>query len=507
MPQIRSASRFYLTGPTKFESTYGKCNLPLLTDQMVKKIPEQFMTLNNLAAVTSYIDDNFDHSVDRLIEWLKIPSVSTDSQFDAEVLRAANWMDDQLSNLGFNVKMIKTAGHPVLYAERKSKTVDAPTALYYGHYDVQPGDPFELWETAPFEPVIKESKYGKKIVARGAQDDKGQVMTFIEAFRAWIEVAGDLPCNVKIMLEGEEETGSPSLAGFLDANKDLLKADFCVVCDTGMWDIDTPAITYSLRGLVDATISITGPNRDLHSGMYGGAVVNPLHALSSIVAQLHDQNGKVQIANFYDGAPEISEQEHAELATLNHDDEGFFGEIGLSGAAGEKEFSTLEKLWARPTCDVNGMWGGYIGEGHKTVIASQASLKLSCRLVGDQDPHAILKNLEAFFNERLPKDFTMTLKNHGTGVAAKLPVDSPYLQAAKAGLDQVFDNPTKLIGMGGSIPAVGQIKETLDLESIMVGFGLSDDNIHSPNEKYELTCLQRGIRSHAAILAKLAEVK
>lgn len=465
------------------------------------------MTLNNLDAVTGYINDNFDASVDRLIDWLKIPSVSTDSKFDAEVLRAANWMGDQLANLGFQIKLIETAGHPVLYAERASNDADAPTALYYGHYDVQPGDPFELWETAPFEPVIKDSKYGKKLVARGAQDDKGQVMTFIEAFRAWIEVAGDLPCNVKIMLEGEEETGSPSLAGFLEANKDLLKADLCVVCDTAMWDIDTPAITYSLRGLVDAEIIITGPTRDLHSGMYGGAVVNPLHALSSIVSDLHDENGKIQIKDFYDGVPTLTQEEREELAALNHDDDGFFGEIGLSGPAGEPEFTALEKLWARPTCDVNGMWGGYIGEGHKTVIASEASLKLSCRLVGNQDPIAILKNIEAFFQERLPKDFTMKFSNHGTGVAVKLPVDSPYLKAAKAGLDHEFDNPTKLIGMGGSIPAVGQIKETLGLDSVMVGFGLSDDNIHSPNEKYELTCLQRGIRSHAAILAKLAEVK
>jgi len=465
------------------------------------------MTLTHLDAVTKHIDATFDQSVDRLIDWLKIPSVSTDPQFDAEVLRAANWMGDQLLALGFEIKLIETPGHPVLFAERKSKNADAPTALYYGHYDVQPGDPFELWETSPFEPVIKDSKYGKKLVARGAQDDKGQVMTFIEAFRAWIEVAGDLPCNVKIMLEGEEETGSPSLAGFLAANKDILGADVCVVCDTGMWDIDTPAITYSLRGLLNAEITITGPTRDLHSGMYGGTVVNPLHALSSIVAQLHDKSGKIQIKDFYVGVPEISEQEHAELTALDHDDDGFFGEIGLSGAAGEKEFTTLEKLWARPTCDVNGMWGGYIGEGHKTVIASKASLKLSCRLVGDQDPHAILKNLEAFFKERLPKDFTMTLKNHGAGVAAKLPVDSPYLVAAQAGLDHVFNNPTKLIGMGGSIPAVGQIKQTLGLDAVMVGFGLSDDNIHSPNEKYELTCLQRGIRSHAAILAKFAELK
>jgi len=465
------------------------------------------MTLNNIDAVSGYIDDNFDLSIDRLVDWLKIPSVSTDSKFDAEVLRAANWMGDQLSALGFEIKLIDTAGHPVLFAERKSKNADAPTALYYGHYDVQPGDPFELWDTAPFEPVIADSKYGKKIVARGAQDDKGQVMTFIEAFRAWIEVAGDLPCSVKIMLEGEEETGSPSLAGFLEANKDILQADVCVVCDTGMWDIDTPAITYSLRGLLDAQITITGPTRDLHSGMYGGAVVNPLHALSSIVAQLHDENGVIQIPDFYDGVPTISTEERAELAALEHDDEAFFGKIGLSGPAGEPEFTALEKIWARPTCDVNGMWGGYTGEGHKTVIASEASLKLSCRLVGDQDPHAILKNLEIFVKARLPKDFTMTLANFGTGVAVKLPVDSAYLKAAKTGLDQVFDNPTKLIGMGGSIPAVGQIKEALGLDSVMVGFGLSDDNIHSPNEKYELTCLHRGIKSHAAILHQMAGVK
>jgi len=245
-----------------------------------------------------------------------------------------------------------------------------PTVLYYGHYDVQPGDPFELWDTAPFEPVIMDSKYGKKIVARGAEDDKGQVMTFIEAFRAWLATEGELPCNVKIMLEGEEETGSPSLAAFLEENKDKLAADICVVCDTGMWDIDTPAITYSLRGLIDATITIKGPNRDLHSGMYGGVVVNPLNALSKIVAELHDENGRVQIKDFYEGVPKLSDDERADLAALNHDDDTYFGEIGLSGPAGEPEYTSVEKMWARPTCDLNGIWGGYTGEGHKTVIAA-----------------------------------------------------------------------------------------------------------------------------------------
>lgn len=464
------------------------------------------MSTDTLSTVTQHADAQFDRSVERLVDWLKIPSVSTDSAYDADVVAAANWMKDQLLELGFEARLIETDGHPVMYAERKSKDANAKTVLYYGHYDVQPGDPLELWETSPFEPVIKDSKYGKKLVARGAQDDKGQVMTFIEAFRAWIETTGDLPCHVKIMLEGEEETGSPSLAGFLDKNKDLLSANVCVVCDTGMWDIDTPAVTYSLRGLVDAEVVITGPTRDLHSGMYGGAVVNPLHALSKMVAELHDENGRVQIKDFYKGVPELSAEERADLAALEHDDDGFFGEIGLSGPAGEPEFTALEKIWARPTLDLNGLWGGYTGAGHKTVIASKASLKLSCRLVGEQDPHAILKNIEAFFRERLPKDFTMKFTNHGVGYPVRLPVESPYLQAAKAGLDTVYNNPAKLIGMGGSVPAVGQIKETLGLDSVMVGFGLSDDNIHSPNEKYELTCLQRGIKAQAAILAKLAEV-
>ena len=464
------------------------------------------MPSQKLEAISKHIDENFQQSVDRLIDWLKIPSVSTDSAFDADVLGAANWMGDQLKDMGFGTELIETDGHPVLFAELKSNNPNAPTVLYYGHYDVQPGDPFELWDTAPFEPVITDSKYGKKIVARGAEDDKGQVMTFIEAFRAWLATEGELPCNVKIMLEGEEETGSPSLADFLEKNKDKLAADICIVCDTGMWDIDTPAITSSIRGLVDATITIKGPNRDLHSGMYGGVVVNPLNALSKIVAELHDENGRVQIKDFYDGVPELSDAERADLALLNHDDDAYFGEIGLSGPAGEPEFTSVEKMWARPTCDLNGIWGGYTGEGHKTVIASEANLKLSCRLVGDQDPKAILENLEAFFQERLPKDFTMTLTNHGMGVAVRLPVDSVYIQAARAGLDEIYENPTKLIGTGGSIPAVGLIREHLGMESVMVGFGLDDDNVHSPNEKYELTCLQRGIHSHAAILEKLAEI-
>lgn len=460
----------------------------------------------NLDNVTSHIEQHFDNSVNRLIEWLKIPSVSTDPAYNDDVRKAADWMMNELDGMGFQIKLIETDGHPVVFAERKASNKDAKTILYYGHYDVQPGDPFELWDTAPFEPAIVDSVHGKKLVARGAEDDKGQVMTFIEAFRAFIATHDDLPCNIKIMLEGEEETGSPSLDKFLKQNKDILAADVCVVCDTAMWDINTPAITYSLRGLIDAEISIKGPSRDLHSGMYGGAVINPLHALSNIVAQLHDEHGKIQIPHFYEGAPELEEAERAALSALNFDDAEFLGEIGLKNTAGEDGYSTIERIYARPSCDVNGMWGGYIGEGHKTVIASEAHVKLSCRLVGDQDPAKILPNIEKFFADRLPADFTMTFKNHGAAYALKLPIDSPYLKAAQKGLEVEYQREAKMIGMGGSIPAVGAIKNMLGLESVMVGFGLSDDNIHSPNEKYELTCLRRGIRSHAAILLELAKV-
>ncbi|MCF4098887.1 dipeptidase [Maritalea mediterranea] len=460
----------------------------------------------NLDTVTSHIEQDFDNSVNRLIEWLKIPSVSTDPAYNDDVRKAADWMINELKGMGFDIKLIETEGHPVVFAERKSSNKDAKTLLYYGHYDVQPGDPFELWDTAPFEPAIVDSPHGKKIVARGAEDDKGQVMTFIEAFRAYVATHDALPCHIKIMLEGEEETGSPSLEKFLNDNKDILGADICVVCDTAMWDIDTPAITYSLRGLVDAQVSIKGPSRDLHSGLYGGAVINPLHALANIVSQLHDDEGKVQIPHFYDKVPPLTDAERANLAALNFDENAFLGEIDLSQPAGEAGYSTIERTYARPTCDVNGMWGGYIGEGHKTVIASEAHVKLSCRLVGDQDPVDIAKNIEKFFKDRLPEDFTMKFHTFGAAYALKLPIDSPYLNAAQEGLRTEYGRDTKMIGMGGSIPAVGAIKNILGLDSVMVGFGLSDDNIHSPNEKYELTCLRRGIRSHAAILHEIAKV-
>ncbi len=288
--------------------------------------------------------------------------------------------------------------------------------------------------------------------------------------------------------------------------KAFLRRIFALCATRRCGDVDTPAITYSLRGLVDAEISIKGPSRDLHSGMYGGAVVNPLHALANIVTQLHDENGKIQIPDFYDGVPPLDDAERASLSALNFDDAAFLGEIGLKHTAGEKDYSTIEKIYARPSCDVNGMWGGYIGEGHKTVIAAEAHAKLSCRLVGDQDPDKIVKNIEKFFADRLPADFTMKFANHGAAYALKLPIDSPYLLAAQKGLEVEYNREAKMIGMGGSIPAVGAIKNILGLESVMVGFGLSDDNIHSPNEKYELTCLRRGIRSHAAIMLELAKV-
>ncbi len=458
-----------------------------------------------LDEVFDRIDTDLDDSVQRLFDLLRIPSVSTDSAFDNDTRRAATWCADQLSAIGFDATVRDTTGHPIVVAHHAGES-KSPHVLYYGHYDVQPPDPLELWKSPPFEPVLAESAHGKKIVARGAVDDKGQLMTFIEAFRAWKAVHGSLPFPVSIMLEGEEESGSPSLDAFLEANKDELQADVCVVCDTGMWDIDTPAITYMLRGLLYTEITLHGPTHDLHSGMYGGAVLNPINALTRVLAQLHDHDGRIQVPGFYDDVREIGEAEAQQWRTLGFDEEAFLGSAGLKTPTGEAGRSTLERTWSRPTCDINGIKGGYIGEGAKTVIGSHATAKVSFRLVADQDPQKILAGLKQFLDARTPPDGRWEIDNHGASPAMRVPTKSPYLTAALAGLKRAYDRDPVLIGTGGSIPLVGSVQRILGFDSLLVGFGLDDDAVHSPNEKFELRCYHGGIKSHAAIIAELAQL-
>ncbi|HRQ75411.1 MAG TPA: dipeptidase [Phycisphaerales bacterium] len=462
------------------------------------------------AAAIHQAETNFDSSVARLSALLSIPSISTDSAYDAETRRAAQWLADELAAIGFDAAVHPTKGHPMVvakYASPAGRQARVPTILYYGHYDVQPPDPLELWDSPPFEPTVVDGAHGKRIIARGAVDDKGQLMTFVEAFRAWKEANGELPVNITVMLEGEEESGSPSLDPFLKSAKDELAADVCVVCDTGMWDINTPAITYMLRGLVYIEVTLHGPSHDLHSGMYGGALVNPINALCRVLAQLHDDAGRVQVPGFYDDVLPLGEAERAQWNSLGFDEKEFLGSAGMKTPFGEKGCSTLERTWSRPTCDINGIYGGYIGKGAKTVIGSHASAKLSCRLVANQNPRKIYDGLVKFFESRTPPDCRWEIKSHGISPAIRVPTESPYLEAARKGLKETYNKDAVLIGSGGSIPVVGSIQQILGFDSLLVGFGLDDDRVHSPNEKFELRCYEMGIKSHIRMLEQFASLR
>ena len=454
--------------------------------------------------VLEHLERTFDTSVERLAEFLRIPSISTDPAHDADTARCAAHASDLLESIGFRSRVVETPGHPMVLAHHDGPGPDAPRVLYYGHYDVQPPDPVDLWDHEAFDPVVVEGDKGRRIVARGAVDDKGQVMTIVEALRAWHETAGGPPCAVTVLLEGEEESGSPSLDPFLESHREELAADVCIVSDTGMWDIDTPAITTMLRGMVYVEVTLHGPSSDLHSGMYGGAVVNPINELARLVADIHDDRGMVRFEGFYDGITEPDAKVLEQWAALGFDEKAFLGLIGLEHGHGEAGRSTLERTWCRPTCDANGIVGGYTGEGAKTVIASHARVKLSCRLVAGQDPERVRSSIERHFRENARPDCRIEIENHGCNPAIAVPTDSPWLTTASTALESVFGREAKLIGTGGSIPAVGSIQELLGIDSLLIGFGLDDDNVHAPNEKFELACLRNGIRSHAAILAAFA---
>jgi len=460
-----------------------------------------------LSPVLERIDADFDSALERLKDLLRIKSISTDPAYKEDTRAAAEWCAQRLEEIGFTATVHDTPGHPIVVAHHGGPGREGvPHLLYYGHYDVQPPDPLELWESEPFEPVVVEGENGKRLVARGANDDKGQVSTIIEALAAWVAVHGTLPVKATVLLEGEEESGSPSLEPFLEAHKGELAADVAVISDTEIWSIDTPAITYMLRGLVYVEITLHGPSHDLHSGMYGGAVLNPINALARILGELHDENGVIRIPGFYDDVRPLSPVEQKQWNSLGFDEAAFLGGAGLKASVGEAGCSVLERLWSRPTCDLNGIWGGYTGEGAKTVIASHASAKLSCRLVADQDPQKIYDGIMAFLNERTPPDCRWEVKSHGLNPAIRVPTDSVYLKATQKALKNVFDREAVLMGCGGSIPVVGSIQRILGFDSLLVGFGLDDDRIHSPNEKFELRCFEMGIKSHAAMLDAFASM-
>jgi len=455
-----------------------------------------------LDAVLQAIDTDLEASLDRLFDWLKIPSISTDPAYADHCVTAAEWLNRELQGLGFETAVRATAGHPVVLGRISGET--SRHALFYGHYDVQPVDPLNQWDVPPFEPRLITLPDGRKAIsARGACDDKGQVMTFIEACRAYKKVTGSLPVGLTVLVEGEEENGSPNLPAFVEANKAELEADVALVCDTGMWDSKTPAITTSLRGLVYQELTITCADRDLHSGLFGGAAQNPIRVLANIIADLHDDQGRVTLDGFYDGVPETPTQILEQWKHLDLDD--FLPQVGLKTPAGERDRMMIEQIQSRPTCDVNGIIGGYTGEGTKTVIASQASAKISFRLVGDQDPKAIAAAFESFVRARVPADCQFTLVHHKGSRALALPFDMPDLTAARSALHDEWGVAPVTIGSGGSIPIVGDFKRILGLDTLLVGFGLDDDRVHSPNEKYDLASFHKGTRSWARILAALAQ--
>ncbi len=456
-----------------------------------------------LDRILNDIDRDLDTSLERLFAFLRIQSISTDPAYAAECRKAAEWLKGDLSAMGFEASLRETGGHPVVLAHYAKP--GAPHVLFYGHYDVQPVDPLEEWETPPFEPRMATLPDGRKaIVARGACDDKGQVMTFVEACRAFKAIDGALPVGVTLLIEGAEEDGSKFLPEWVAANREELKADVALVCDTGMWDRDTPAITSSLRGLAYFEVTVACADRDLHSGLFGGAAANPIRVLSRIIADLHDEQGRVTVPGFYDGVHETPDAVLEQWRGLNLTPESFLGTVGLNLPAGERDRMLIEQIQSRPTCDANGIIGGYTGEGTKTVIAAKASAKISFRLVGDQDPEALDRNFRAFVKERIPADCSVEIVTHKGSRALALPHGMPALEAAKGALAEEWGRAPVTIGSGGSIPIVGDFKRTLGLDTLLVGFGLDDDRVHSPNEKYDLQSFHKGTRSWARILAALA---
>ncbi|WP_105415309.1 M20/M25/M40 family metallo-hydrolase [Neorhizobium sp. T25_27] len=463
------------------------------------KIPE-----DQIDAVLALVDAEIDESLARLFDLIRIPSISTDPGYRDQCKAAAEWLSRDLGSIGFDASVRPTTGHPMVVAHEKDAA--GPHLLFYGHYDVQPVDPLALWTSDPFEPRLEPLLNGDTaIVARGASDDKGQMMTFVEACRAWKAVTGKLPVQVSILFEGEEEAGSPSLAPFLDATAEELKADMVYVCDTDMWDRETPAVTTMLRGLYSTEVEITCADRDLHSGMFGNAARNALQVLADVVASLRTPDGGVAVEGFYDGVTELPEAIEAQWQRLPFDEKGFLADIGLAIPAGEAGRSILEQVWARPSCEINGISGGYTGEGFKTVIPAKAMAKISFRLVDGQVPEKIRDAFKAHVAARIPLDCSVTFKDFGLAPATVMPIESPFLTKTLAALSTEWECEAALAGTGGSIPIIGEFKRRLGCDALLVGFARFDNRVHSPNEKYDLSSFHKGIRSWVRILAELAD--
>lgn len=443
-----------------------------------------------MQAIDTYIKNQEDRFLSELLDLLRIPSVSADPKYKADVARCAEAVKKRMEEAGLDkVEVCPTVGHPIVYGE---KIIDPakPTVLVYGHYDVQPPDPLDLWHSGPFEPVIKDGL----IYARGSADDKGQFYMHVKAIEAMLKNGG-LPCNVKVMIEGEEEVGSDNLGTFVKANKDRLKADVVLISDTAMIANDVPSINTGLRGLSYVEVEVTGPNRDLHSGVYGGAVTNPINALCEMIASLHDADRRVTIPGFYDAVKELSTADRKALAEAPFNEKEYMKDLDIAAVRGEKGYTSEERSSIRPTLDVNGIWGGYIGEGAKTVLPAKAFAKISMRLVPDQTSEAITKLFKDHFEKIAPPGVKVVVKPHHGGEPAVTPIDSPAYQAASKAMEETFGKRPIPTRGGGSIPIVALFEKELGLKTVLFGFGLDSDNIHSPNEKYGVFNYFQGIRT------------
>ncbi|MCZ0961550.1 M20/M25/M40 family metallo-hydrolase [Paracoccus benzoatiresistens] len=454
-----------------------------------------------LDEVLARLDQGLDAALDRLVAFLRIPSISTDPAHAGDVRAAATWLRDELAEIGFDAQIRDTPGHPMVVA--RSQPGGARPLLFYGHYDVQPVDPLSLWDRPPFDPQIEETASGKVIRARGASDDKGQLMTFVEAFRAWREVHGELPSDLILLFEGEEESGSPSLRPFLRDNAEELRASLAMICDTELFGGTRPAIVTQLRGLVGEEVVIRGADRDLHSGLFGGLAANPIMILAQALAALKDADGRVTLPGFYDGVADLSSELRGDWESLGFDARGMLGRVGLSHPIGEKGRMPVEMAWNRPTAEINGITGGYTGDGFKTVLPAEARAKVSFRLTGRQDPAKVRAAFRDHVRSFLPPDCTVEFHEHGGSPASVMDTSNPAFAAARAALGEEWGQEAAFIGSGGSIPIAGDFKTILGMDSMLIGFARDDDRIHSPNEKYDVQSFAKGARSWARILAAL----
>ena len=457
-----------------------------------------------MASLIEYIDSHKDRYESELKDLLRIPSISTAPEHASDVRRCAEHLRDDLQRIGLeNVQIFETARHPVVYGEYLDAGEALPTVLFYGHYDVQPVDPLNLWTDPPFEPTV----HGENIYARGSADDKGQVFLQLKALEALIQSTGSLPVNVKVVLEGEEEIGSPNLEKFLEDHKELLKCDTVLVSDTPMYDYGMPSLCYGLRGLCYMEVEATGPNRDLHSGSYGGMVQNPINALCRMIADLKDEKGRIMIDGFYDKVQDADPEERKELGKLPFDEATRMKDLEVNALVGEHGYTNLERVWARPTLDVNGIWGGFTGEGAKTVLPSKAFAKISMRLVPDQTPEEIAQLFESHFIKHAPPGITVKVRDLHGGSPAVTPINSAGVRAARRALKQVFGVEPFLTREGGSIPIVVSFLKILNAPTVLMGFTMPDQNAHSPNEKLNLPNFHRGIKTTALFYQEMATEK